>query len=131
MRPELLDAVSAAAGFALANERALATVRQVEHRNRALIDAIPDPMLRRRARRHLPRRPRRRRLAALPARRASSSAATSATFLPAHVADAAFACIERALATGTMSSFEYEFEIDGVRHWQRVADGAERPTARW
>ena len=30
LRPELLDAVCAAAGFALANERALETVRRVE-----------------------------------------------------------------------------------------------------
>src|SRR5205823_3418604 len=46
LRPELLDAVSAAAGFALANERALERVRRVEKRNRALLDAIPDVMFR-------------------------------------------------------------------------------------
>ena len=46
LRPELLDAVSAAAGFALANERALETAQLVEQRNRALLDAIPDTMLR-------------------------------------------------------------------------------------
>ena len=46
LRRELLEAVSAAAGFALANERALATVQRVEHRNRALLDAVPDPMMR-------------------------------------------------------------------------------------
>ncbi len=57
LRPELLDAVTAAAGFALANERALDDVQLVEQRNRALLDAIPDPMIRVAARRHLPRRP--------------------------------------------------------------------------
>src|SRR5262249_49161509 len=46
LRPELLEAVSAATGFALANEAALETIRRVEHRNRALLDALPDPMIR-------------------------------------------------------------------------------------
>ena len=45
-RPELLDAVSAAAGFALANERAFETLQRMEVRNSALLDAIPDLVFR-------------------------------------------------------------------------------------
>jgi len=46
LRQELLDAVNAAAGFALANEQALRDARLAERTNRALLDAIPDTILR-------------------------------------------------------------------------------------
>ena len=46
LRRELLDAVTAAAGFALANERALHAVELAEKRHRALIEAMPDVMMR-------------------------------------------------------------------------------------
>ncbi|HEY6015375.1 MAG TPA: histidine kinase [Gaiellaceae bacterium] len=116
MRPELLDAVNAAAGFALANERALETVQRVEARNSALLDAIPDLMFR--VTRDgtyldvraddpsgLVRPPEE--LIGLNAR----------DVLPADVADAVLACAERALDTGEMSSVEYELTIGGVTRW--------------
>jgi CheY-like chemotaxis protein len=43
--PSPLDAVKAAAGFALASERALRTVQTIGACNRALLGAIPAPML--------------------------------------------------------------------------------------
>ena len=46
LRRELLDAVTAAAGFALANERALHAAELAEKRHRALIEAMPDVMMR-------------------------------------------------------------------------------------
>jgi signal transduction histidine kinase len=113
LRPELLDAVSAAAGFALANERALETVQRVEARNRALLDAIPDLMFR--VSQHgtyldiqaddpseLLRPP-----DELVGRNVRDE-------LPSDVADAVLACIERALSSGGTSSVEYELTIDGV-----------------
>jgi PAS domain S-box-containing protein len=116
MRPELLEAVSAAAGFAVSNEAALETVEHVEERNRALVDAMPDPMI-------------------LVARdgtyldvRAEDPAGlvrppeqligrNVRDVLPPELAERVVACIERALEHGE-SAIEYELEIDGVRHWK-------------
>lgn len=115
-RPELLDAVGAAASFALANERALDTVQRVEARNRALLDAIPDLMFR-------------------VARDGTylDIHADDATglvrppeeligrnvrdILPADVADIVVACAERALDTGAMCSCEYRLEVGGKLRW--------------
>ena len=112
LRPELLDAVSAAAGFALANEQSLETLQRMELRSRALLDAIPDLMFRVS-----------REGVTLDIRAEDSSALVLSVeeqlgrnvrdYLPAEVADAAIACIERALKTGAMSSIEYELEMDG------------------
>ena len=79
LRPELLDAVGAAAGFALANEAALETVRRFEARNRALLDAIPDLMFRIARGRHLPRRHRPRHLRPGAPAGGAARAATSGT----------------------------------------------------
>jgi signal transduction histidine kinase len=112
LRPELLEAVTAAAGFALVSEQALATVRRVEERNRALLDAIPDPLIR---------------------------ATSDGTFLEVladdpsqltrppeemvgrnvrdvltpELADAVMACVDRAVETGTVSTVDYEIEVQG------------------
>ena len=113
LRPELLDAVSAAAGFALANERALATARLVEARNSALLDAIPDLMFRiARDGTYLDVRaddP-----AGLVAPPDELIGSNLRDHLPADVTSAVMACIERALSRGAMSSVEYELTIDGV-----------------
>jgi signal transduction histidine kinase len=113
LRPELLDSVSAAAGFALANERALGTVQRVEARNRALLDAIPDLMFRMDSDgtyldihaddpSGLLRPP------------DELIGRNVRDFLPPAVADRVLACVERALATGAMSSVEYRLEIGGA-----------------
>jgi signal transduction histidine kinase len=117
LRPELLDAVSAAAGFALANERALETVQRVEANNRALLDAIPDLMIRvDRDGTYLDVR------ADDPAELLRPPdeliGSNVREVLPPDVADAVLACVERALETGAMSSVEYELEIGDVRRWK-------------
>ena len=113
LRPELLDAVSAAAGFALANERALERVQRVEARTRALLDAIPDIMFRLSregtyldVRAHDP--------SSLLSPPDVLLGSTVREALPPDVADSVLACIRQALETGAMSSVEYALEIDGV-----------------
>jgi signal transduction histidine kinase len=116
LRPELLEAVSAAAGFALASERGLETVQRIEERNRALLAAIPDLMFRvSRDGTYLdvgvddPSR-----LLRPPEELIGSNVRD---VLPPRAAYAWLACLERALETGEMSSVEYELEIDGTtRH---------------
>jgi signal transduction histidine kinase len=113
LRPELLEAVTAAAGFALASERALETVRRVEDRDRALLDAIPDLMYR------LSRDG-----ICLDVRTDDPTTLFNAPeemigrhareLLPEEVADAVLACAARALETGQMSFVEYAYEFDGV-----------------
>ena len=114
LRQELLDAVSAAAGFALANERALETTQLVERRNRALLDAIPDVMIR---------------VARdgtyLDVRTDDSSQLVQPPeeligrnvqdVLPRPLAENVMSWIERTLASGNVTTFEYELEIAGVR----------------
>jgi PAS domain S-box-containing protein len=117
MRPELLDAATAAAGFALSNE-------DVQSKNRALMDVTPDPMI-------------------LVDRNGTyldvHASDTSGLVLPpdqligrnvrdvlpAELAGRVLASIERALTHG-VSTIEYELEVDGVRHWKEsrmVASG--------
>ncbi len=116
LRPELLDAVSAAAGFALANERALERVQRVEERNRALLDAIPDLMFRiARDGTYLDVRADDPASLLQPPEQLIGSNVREA--LPRDVAAAVLACIERALETGATSTVEYELAIRGVRRW--------------
>jgi PAS domain S-box-containing protein len=115
LRPELLDAVSAAAGFALANERSIETLQRMELRNRALLDAIPDLMFRvTRDGTTLDVQAEDTAGLVLPAEEQIGRNARD--LLPPDVADAVLACIERALETGSMSSVEYELEIQGEAH---------------
>jgi PAS domain S-box-containing protein len=112
LRPELLDAVSAAAGFALANERSIETLQRMEQRNRALLGAIPDLMFRvTRDGTTLDVQGDDAAALVLPAEEQIGRNARDV--LPPEVADAILACIERALETGEMSSVEYELEMDG------------------
>jgi PAS domain S-box-containing protein len=113
LRPELLDAVNAAAGFALANERALESAQQMEHRNRALLDAIPDPMIlvsrdgtyldvRAEDRSQLLNAPE-----ALIGRNVRE-------MLPRELAKDVMACVERTLDTNSLTAIDYEIEIGGT-----------------
>jgi PAS domain S-box-containing protein len=115
LRPELLEAVTAAAGFALASERALETVRRVEDRDRALLDAIPDSMYRLNrdgicldVRTDEP--------ATLFNRPEEMIGRHARELLPEWLADSILACAARALDTGRTSYVEYEIEFDGVLH---------------
>src|SRR5262249_41637011 len=112
LRPELLDAVNAAAGFALANEQSLETLQRMEVRNRALLDAIPDLMFRvRRDGMTLDVRADDPAALVLPVE--EQIGRNLQDVLPTEVADAILTCIERALETGAMSSVEYELEVGG------------------
>jgi PAS domain S-box-containing protein len=117
LRPELLDAVNAAAGFALANERALGTLERVEERNHALLDAVPDLMIRvSRDGTYLDVRvedP-----AELLMAPEELVGRNVRDVLEPQLADRVFACIEQALDSGEMSSIEYEIEIGGVPRWK-------------
>jgi PAS domain S-box-containing protein len=113
-RPELLDAVTAAAGFALANELALETIQSVEHRNRAILDAIPDPMiLVARDGTYLDVRAEDTTLLLRPP--GELIGRNIREFLPPDVAGPVFECIESALATGSVSAVEFELEVGGRR----------------
>jgi PAS domain S-box-containing protein len=125
LRPELLDAVSAAAGFALANERALERVRRVEARDRALLDAIPDLMFRvSRDGTYLDVHADDESGLVLPPDQLLGRNVRDV--LPAELAEQVIACVERALETGSMSSVEYRLEIAGREHWfeSRMVPGA-------
>jgi PAS domain S-box-containing protein len=113
LRPELLDAVGAAAGFALENERALAAEQSVEARNRALLDAIPDLMFRV-ARDGTYLDVRADDLSGLLRPPEELIGRNVREILPPDVADAVLACLQRALDTGAMCSVEYGLTIDGV-----------------
>ena len=115
LRGGLLEAVGAAAGFALANERALDAVRRMENRNRVLMDAIPDIMLRLgRDGTYLDARAENESDMFLPPNEIVGH--NICDFLPRDVTDAAFACMDRALESGRLASFDYEFVADGVFH---------------
>ena len=115
LRPELLDAVSAAAGFALASDRALETVRRVEDRDRALLDAIPDAMYRL-SRDGICLDVRTDELSTLFNPPEEMIGRHARELLPEELAEAILACAARALETGQMSFVEYEVEFDGVLH---------------
>jgi PAS domain S-box-containing protein len=117
LRPELLEAVNAAAGFALANERALQAAELAEKRTRALLDAIPDPMI-------LVARDgtyldvRADDLSQLLASPDELIGSNVQDVLPHPLAEQVMAWIERTLAEGGVTTFEYEIEIDGVKRWK-------------
>jgi len=115
-RPELLDAVGAAASFALANERALDTVQRVEARNRALLDAIPDLMFRvSRDGTYLDIHADDTSGLLLPPEELLGRSARDV--LPDDIADEILACVECALDSDSMCSVEYRLEVGGKRRW--------------
>jgi PAS domain S-box-containing protein len=117
LRSELLEAVGAAAGFALANERALHATELVEERNRALLDAIPDPMIRvARDGTYLDVRADDTSQLLLPPEQLVGR--NIRDVLPQPLADEVVAWIEHTLASGTLTTFEYELEVDGKRRRQ-------------
>jgi PAS domain S-box-containing protein len=117
LRPELLQAVSAAAGFALANERALHAAELAEKRSRALLDAIPDPIIvvGRDGTYIQVRADDRSQLVAPPDELVGRNVQE---VLPHPLGEQVMAWIESALSEGGVSTFEYEIEIDGVKHWK-------------
>jgi PAS domain S-box-containing protein len=113
------DVADEAVGFELGYERALRDARLAEQRNRALLDAIPDTILRYgRDGTYLDARP---------------DAGTARIFppedfigrnvrevLPDELARTILASIERALESGHMQVIEYEVPVRGEAHWREA-----------
>jgi signal transduction histidine kinase len=119
LRPELFDAVNAAAGFALANERALRDVGLAEQRNRALLDAIPDTILRYgRDGTYLDVRPDALTAEIFPPE--DFLGRNSFDVLPDALARTITSGIERALDTGRMQVIEYEVSVQDEPHWREA-----------
>jgi PAS domain S-box-containing protein len=116
--PQLIDAVVAAAGLALENERRLAALARSETRNRALLNAMPDVMFR---------------IARDGTYLAYKAEEGSDLFsdpeeligknvrdvLPGEVAGPMMRCVEEALEPGSARTieFEHELELDGTRRF--------------
>ena len=117
LRADQLEAVSAAAGAALASERALRALEAVEKQNRALLDAIPDPMIRvARDGTYLDvRADDTDQLLELPQEMIGRNVRD---LLTPSLADDVMDWIARTLTDGGVTTFEYEIEIDGVKRWK-------------
>ncbi|HEU5215909.1 MAG TPA: GAF domain-containing protein, partial [Gaiellaceae bacterium] len=119
LRPALLDAVNAAAGFALANERALQAAELAEKQTRALLDAVPDTILRwRRDGLYLDARPDALTAEIFPPEEFIGRKVGDA--LPEKLAGTILGGIKRALESGTMQVIEYEVTAGGVAHWREA-----------
>ncbi|HEY7178569.1 MAG TPA: response regulator, partial [Gaiella sp.] len=119
VRPALADGVNAAAGFVNANESALATVQQVEARNRALLGAIPDTILRYgRDGTYLDARPDAYSAQLFPPEQFIGRNVREV--LPDELARTIIAGIERALESGSMQVLEYEVVVRGEAHWREA-----------
>jgi PAS domain S-box-containing protein len=117
LRRELLDAVTAAAGFALANERALHAAKLAEKRHRALLEAMPDVMMRvSRDGTYLDVRSED--LTQLLQPPEELIGRNIRDVLPPDLADDVLDWIDLTLAEGGVKAFEYEIEIGGERRWK-------------
>jgi PAS domain S-box-containing protein len=110
--PELVSAVGAAAGLALAREQSIQTVRQSEGRYRALLNAIPDLMFRMtRDGTYLDFKGEAADLASPPEELIGSNARD---ILPGDVADRLLEGIAQAIDTGEVTTGDYELTLNDV-----------------
>ena len=117
LRRDLLDAVTAAAGFALANERALHAAELAEKRHRALLEAMPDVMMRV-ARDGTYLDVRSEDLSQLLHPPEELIGRNVRDVLPPDLADDVVEWIDLTLAEGGVKAFEYAIEIGGERRWK-------------
>jgi PAS domain S-box-containing protein len=112
----ILDAVGAAAGLALENERRLTELSRTEERSRALLDALPDVMVRvDRTGRYLDVHSHREEDDLL----ASDQELVGQTLhevLPAEMADRLLACIRSLGPDSPAATLEYHLDVEGERH---------------
>ena len=115
--PELVRAVTAAAGLALENERRLAALAESEARNRALLEAIPDLMFRiSRDGTYLDAKGDDRDLSN-PFRNLLGTNVRDN--LPRETADELMTRLRRALERGTTETVEYRLQAGPmIRHWE-------------
>ena len=116
--PELLDEVIAAARVALEKDRAMRRLRASEARNRALLDAIPDAMIRLRADgtcldiNSPDDRP-------LVAPVDAQIGRDIRELLPAQVADRIVEAVGRAVESGSVTDIEYPLDVGGrIRYFE-------------
>ena len=114
--PELLDAIAAAAALALENEQRVAALAESEGRHRALLEALPDLMLRMsKGGIYLDYQGNEGDLAAPPEELIGRSIHD---VLPPDAAAAIMRCVER-LSTGSVQSVEYQLRIGPLnRHFE-------------
>jgi PAS domain S-box-containing protein len=117
LRRDLLNAVTAAAGFALANERALHAAELAEKQHRALIEAMPDVMMRV-ARDGTYLDVRSEDLSQLLEPPEQLIGKNIRDVLPSDLADEVVDWIDHTLTEGGVRAFEYEIEIAGERRWK-------------
>jgi signal transduction histidine kinase len=118
-RPDVLEAVTVAAGFALANEHALRNAALAEQRNRALLDAIPDTILRySRDGTYLDVRPDALTAEIFPPDEFFGR--NSFDVLPDDLARTIVSGIGRALDSGSMQVVEYEVTVKDGPHWREA-----------
>ena len=114
--PGLLEAVSAAAGLSLENERRLTALMRSEARLRALVEALPDLMFRlSRDGRYLDVQAPETSLLAAP--RDELLGRTVREVLPESVAAQLLDSIDRLRSPGDVESVEYSLELDGVARY--------------
>ena len=114
--PGLLEAVSAAAGLSLENERRLTALMRSEARLRALVEALPDLMFRlSRDGRYLDVQAPETSLLAAP--RDELLGRTVHEVLPASVAAQLLEAIDRLRSPGDVESVEYSLDLDGVERY--------------
>jgi len=111
---ELVQAVVAAAGLALDNERRLVALGRSESRNRALLDAIPDMMFRvdRNGTYLAYKAESESELGAPPAELVGK---TVRDYLPRDVAGPMMRCVEETIASQRARTMEYELDLEGLR----------------
>src|SRR5581483_3065152 len=111
--PELLEEVITTARLALEKDRGLRALRLAESRQRALLDAMPDLMIRTaRDGTYLDVKGN---PAALIRPASELIGRTIWDVVPAERARSLMACVERTLETGEAQTIEYQLELDGQR----------------
>ena len=110
--PELLEEVLAAARLTLEKERTLQAVRVGEARSRALLNVLPDAMIRTNRKGEYLEVQGNRSGLVRPAEELIGLSIDDT--LPPELVERVLTCIDRTLASGKLQTLEYELEVDGI-----------------